>query len=201
MRVRTAAKRSDILETAAGVFLEQGFERASMSEIAARIGGSKATLYGYFKSKQELFAAVALAEGDKQLAPELANPEDYSTGLRDALLRIGEKLLTFLLSPEAIAAHRMVLGEAGRSLIGHHFYVAGRQRGIRLVSEFLERSHQAGSIRQCDFTVAATHVVALIESEWLPPMLFGLARPAPSPLEIRESTGRAVDAFMAAYCS
>jgi len=40
MRIRTDAKRSDIMEIAANVFLEQGFARASMSEIAARLGGS-----------------------------------------------------------------------------------------------------------------------------------------------------------------
>lgn len=59
MRVRTEAKRDAILEAAAEVFLEAGFEGASMSQIAARAGGSKRTLYGYFPSKEELFVAMA----------------------------------------------------------------------------------------------------------------------------------------------
>jgi len=199
MRVRTEAKRTDILDTAAAVFLEQGFERASMSEIAARIGGSKATLYGYFRSKEELFVAVAIAESEKHLAPAFAELDDQSANLRDALLAAGEKVVIFILSPDAIAAQRMVVSEAGRSDIGQHFFENGRQRGIRRLAAFLDAACGAGKIRQCDFAVAATHFCSLIESEWVPSILYGIARPAPSRREIRESTERAVDAFLAAY--
>ncbi len=48
--MRTEAKREAILKTAAQAFVELGYERASMSEIAARVGGSKGTLYAYFPS-------------------------------------------------------------------------------------------------------------------------------------------------------
>ncbi len=58
MRVKTEERRQAIIEKAREVFQEEGFDRASMSEIAARVGGSKATLYSYFKSKEELFVAV-----------------------------------------------------------------------------------------------------------------------------------------------
>ena len=58
MRVRTEEKRDTIVQAASEVFLELGFEGASMSQIAARVGGSKRTLYGYFGSKEDLFLAV-----------------------------------------------------------------------------------------------------------------------------------------------
>jgi AcrR family transcriptional regulator len=199
MRVRTEAKRSDIMDIAASVFLEQGFARASMSEIAARLGGSKATLYGYFRSKEELFVEVVAAEAAKQLLPAFEELDEYSADLRDALVPVGEKLVAFLLSPDAIAAHRMVMGEAGRSNIGQHYYLNGRQRGLGLIAAFLERASKIGRIRPCEFRIAATHLLALVESELLPPIHFGLARPAPSRLEIRESTKRAVDVFLSAY--
>jgi len=199
MRVRTESKRSDILDTAASVFLEQGFERASMSEIAARVGGSKATLYGYFRSKEELFVAVAIAEAAKELVPALEELDATSPDLRDALLPVAEKLIAFLLSPDSIAAHRMVMSEAGRSDIGRQFYANGRQRGLEHFAAFLERASMNGTIRRCDFYIAATHLVALIESEWVPPVLFGVARPAPSRLEIRQSMARALEVFLAAY--
>jgi len=199
MRVRTEAKRSDILDTAANVFLEQGFARASMSEIAARVGGSKTTLYGYFRSKEELFVEVVVAQAAKELLPSFEELDENTTSLRDALVPVGEKLVTYLLSPDAIAAHRMVMSEAGRSDIGQHYYSNGRERGIRYIVAFLERASKIGKIRECDFGIAATHLLALIESELLPPFHFGLARPAPSRLEIRQSTERAVDVFLAAY--
>ena len=58
MRVRTEEKREEIIRIAAELFQENGFERTSMSTISERLGGSKATLYGYFKSKEDLLLAV-----------------------------------------------------------------------------------------------------------------------------------------------
>ena len=199
MRVRTDAKRSRILDTAASVFLEQGFERASMSEIAARNGGSKATLYSYFRSKQELFLAVAFAEGEKQVGPAFASLESGVADVRDSLLRVGEKLIAFLLTPGAIAAHRMVVSEAGRSDIGRHFYTKGRARGITQLAKFLEAACAAGKIRKADFRIAAMQLLALIESERVLPVLFAIERTRPSRRQIRQSTERAVDVFLAAY--
>src|ERR1022692_2623429 len=52
------AKRRQILEGARAVFMAQGFDAASMGEIARVAGVSKGTLYVYFKSKEELFEAI-----------------------------------------------------------------------------------------------------------------------------------------------
>ncbi|WP_206336533.1 TetR/AcrR family transcriptional regulator, partial [Pseudomonas viridiflava] len=50
VRVLTDAKRDAIIDAAAQVFQEDGFEAASMAAIAARVGGSKSTLYRYYNS-------------------------------------------------------------------------------------------------------------------------------------------------------
>ena len=52
------AKRRQIIEGARQVFLTQGFDAASMGEIARQAGVSKGTLYVYFTSKEELFGAI-----------------------------------------------------------------------------------------------------------------------------------------------
>src|SRR5438094_8467146 len=57
-RVRTEEKRSDIVRIASEAFDELGYDRCSMAAISERLGGSKATLYGYFPSKEELLRAV-----------------------------------------------------------------------------------------------------------------------------------------------
>src|ERR1700744_640952 len=56
-RLDKDARREAILDVAQEVFLEEGFAAASMSTIAAKLGGSKGTLYNYFKSKDDLFNA------------------------------------------------------------------------------------------------------------------------------------------------
>ena len=57
LKDRRDQRREAILEVAREVFTEEGYAAASMSTIAARLGGSKGTLYNYFKSKEELFGA------------------------------------------------------------------------------------------------------------------------------------------------
>src|SRR5258708_19980290 len=53
-----SAKRRQIIEGARRVFLAQGFDAASMGEIARAAGVSKGTLYVYFENKERLFDAV-----------------------------------------------------------------------------------------------------------------------------------------------
>ena len=52
------AKRRQIMEGAREVFLAQGFDAASMGEIARKAGVSKGTLYVYFDSKEQLFEVI-----------------------------------------------------------------------------------------------------------------------------------------------
>ncbi|MBK6413847.1 MAG: helix-turn-helix transcriptional regulator [Sphingopyxis sp.] len=73
--VKTDARRNAILAAATDIFREVGYARASMAMISARLGGSKGTLYGYFKSKEELFGAAMMevmeGAGGRRGAPPL----------------------------------------------------------------------------------------------------------------------------------
>ena len=60
MRVKTDQKRLAILAAAGELFREQGYSGASMAAVSERVGGSKATLYRYFQSKEDLFVTVLL---------------------------------------------------------------------------------------------------------------------------------------------
>ena len=93
MRVKTEAKRDAIVRAASEVFREMGFEGASMSEIAARAGGSKATLYGYFSSKEELFVAVIHGAAGAHFEPIFAALAKDSDDLERVLQRYGEKIM------------------------------------------------------------------------------------------------------------
>jgi AcrR family transcriptional regulator len=84
MRVRSEEKRQEIIRIAAGLFEELGYERTSMSAIAARVGGSKATLYGYFSSKEELLRTVLdqdVNEEADRLLHEFLAEKDLRGGL------------------------------------------------------------------------------------------------------------------------
>ena len=94
MKTKTEAKRLAILKAAADVFREVGFERASMSEIRGRVGGSKATLYNYFPSKEKLFFEVMYHAKELELASitHSLSPDADADDLKEELVRFGQRL-------------------------------------------------------------------------------------------------------------
>src|ERR1700746_2932734 len=93
-------RREAIIEVARQVFFEEGYAAASMSTIAARLGGSKGTLYNYFKSKEELFEAYirdscARIGGPVFELPEAGDGADIAEVER-TLTELGERFLQFL---------------------------------------------------------------------------------------------------------
>ena len=92
MKTKTESKRQAILKAAAEVFREVGFERASMSEIRARIGGSKATLYNYFPSKEKLFFEVMYQAKELELGAITAALNPDTDDLKQELLHFGQRL-------------------------------------------------------------------------------------------------------------
>lgn len=113
MRVRTEEKRDAIVQAASEVFLELGFEGASMSQIAARVGGSKRTLYGYFPSKEELFVAFAKDMSDRYIDPLLDALSQSSGPVAETLQRFGEDILGFLCQPSSITIWQTIIGVSG----------------------------------------------------------------------------------------
>lgn len=199
MKVRTEAKRELILEIAAAVFLAEGFEGASMSEIARRVGGSKATLYGYFPSKEDLFLGVVQAEADRQLGAAETQMAATAVGnMREALMCFAQAAVTFSASDAANAAHRMVLGAAGRSDIGKTFYESGPKPGLERLAAVLQAAMDRGELRQADAWIAVQQLGALINAEMLP-RWFYRDPPALSPDDIASIAERAIDTFWRAY--
>lgn len=199
MKVRTEARRSAILETARKIFLEHGFEGASMSEISRAVGGSKATIYGYFASKEELFVAATDLEGGRMLEALLSELQlREGVPLRDVLLSFGEALIGFIDSEAAVSAYRMVMAEAGRSEVGQRFYEQGPKAGLDQLARLLRSAMVRGELRQADAEIAALHLHGLLNSELLPRLFSYSARPM-SKERTRAVVKRAVDVFLSGY--
>ena len=95
---RGDAKRRAILDVASEVFLAQGYAETSMSEIAAKVGGSKGTLYNYFRSKEELFSAF-ITDTCQLRARAIFDPLPpigEGRSVRESLIELGLSLMTFL---------------------------------------------------------------------------------------------------------
>ena len=85
MRTKSETKKQAILQAAAEVFQEFGFERSSVSDICERVGCSKPTLYNYFTSKEELFSEVVFEATEKEFLATFEaldlNQEDLTLSL------------------------------------------------------------------------------------------------------------------------
>jgi len=198
MRAKTETRRQAILETAAEVFQETGFERATMSAICERLGYSKATLYNYFASKEELFLAVVFGATEAEFQATLEALDPTLQDMTEALEKFGRGLLTLLYSPQVQAVRRLIVAEAGRSDLGRQCYELGPVRSEAVTAAFLQQAMDAGQLRQADARIAALHLRGLLEAEWLDRFLFQTLEPM-SAEEIGATVQRAVAAFMAAY--
>jgi AcrR family transcriptional regulator len=192
------AKRRQIMDGARKVFLAQGFDGASMGEIARAAGVSKGTLYVYFDSKEKLFqeitheACAAQAEGVFTF-----DAADHDVAA--VLTRTGRGFIKFLARPGGMSALRTVIGIAERMPeIGAEFYDAGPAKGIALLRDYLEAQVAAAVLAIEDCEIAAAQFIDACGSTVLRELLFN-ARPVPSDERIDRVVGTAVRVFMKAY--
>jgi AcrR family transcriptional regulator len=198
MKAKTEAKRLEILNAAGEVFREVGFERASMSDIRARIGGSKATLYNYFPSKEKLFFAVMHQAKTHELEEAAGSLNAEADDLRQELVRFGQRFLAVLYSPDAIAIRHLTIAESRRSDTGKLSFERAVVPVERRVAEFLRKAMKRGQLRTADAKIAAIHLLSLLESELLQRVLLGILESV-KPEAIGAAVRRGVEVFLSGY--
>ncbi len=164
MRVKTEEKRQKIIDIASNLFLENGYEGISMSEISTCVGGSKATLYNYFSSKEDIFVAVMLANARK-LAEKAYSVLDKKLNIKDKFELFGYEYLHFILSQEMIDLKRAVIAQVDKVDMGKHVYECGIRKAWGRVADILEEEMKKGKVTKADPWVAATQLKALLESD------------------------------------
>jgi len=197
MRVKSPARREAIIEAACEAFRERGFEAASMTDVSARVGGSKATLYSYFSSKEELFVAVMMRAAREQAGPifeAFQKADDLPSGLR----RFGRDYLHFMIHPDIIAIGRMCVASGEKTGVARAFYDQGIKVAWAQVAERLEQAMAAGELRRADSWRAAWHIKGLCEAGVVDRRLRGCITEV-SDAEIDATVDAAVDVFLRAY--
>lgn len=105
--------REHILVAARSVFLEMGFERAVMDEVASRAQTTKRSLYAHFASKEKLFLAV-IERARGRFLERLKVPEAYSSRPSEALAQFCGRYLEVILYEPSVQMIRVTLAEATR---------------------------------------------------------------------------------------
>ncbi|MFY9352312.1 MAG: TetR/AcrR family transcriptional regulator [Sphingobium sp.] len=151
-----------IVAVAQRYFLEHGYAATTMSGIAAALGGSKGTLWTYFRSKEELFAA-ALADQAHRYQAELSQLLDPSIPVQTALERACASLFKKITSPEAIAVNRLIIAEGARfPQIARMFFDLAPKNTRALLATFIGDAMARGSLRKADPSEAAQALTALL---------------------------------------
>src|ERR1041385_4809178 len=194
-----SAKRRQIIEGARAVFLAQGFDAASMNDIARKAGVSKGTLYVYFKSKEDLFEAITEEQCRMQAEGVFVlDPADQDVAA--VLTRLGNAFAQYLLS-RSTSSIRTVIAIADRMPeVGRQLYATGPAVGIAKLSRYLGAQVEAGvldiAVEDCDI-VAGRFLESCLAATFKP-VLFNFAPPPPSE-RIDHVVQIAVRAFMKAY--
>jgi AcrR family transcriptional regulator len=195
---KSDSKRHTILDTAYRLFRAQGFDRTSVSEITAEAGGSKATIYSHFPSKEELFVECMMAAAENYMAGSVKHLDATSADPAVVLFDFGKSFLNFICSAEQLEVRRLMIAEAGRSGTGKLFF--DKVTVLRAhVATFMSACMASGTLRRDDPALAADHLGALLEAEILEPLLLHVREGPPGEKEIVLAAKRAVAAFLRAY--
>jgi TetR/AcrR family transcriptional regulator, mexJK operon transcriptional repressor len=192
------ARRAAFVAAGRDEFFSRGFAGAVMSNVAARVGGSKTTLWSYFPSKEDLFAAVVddiVEKYGQALSVDAVSDEPIELILH----RFGTAMMNTILSEPILNLHRLVTGEAGRfPQLGTLFYERGAKRGKAKLSLFIKRAMDKGELRQGDPDLATRHFAEMCKSGCFQHALLGMTDTV-TPDAIASDISAATAVFMQAY--
>ena len=194
-RGKSREKHDRILGAAMSVFLERGFEGASLDQIAIAANVSKQTIYNHFGDKASLFRAICLSLTEQvtaQLIPTAPPHQD----VKARLARVGRVYLDLVLRTDALALHRIIIGEVTRFPdLGPVIYAEGAARATAALAAWLAAQPE---LALDDAEEAAENFFSLIKGNRQIRALLGAAARHDEPSRARV-VSQAVEMFLRAY--
>lgn len=193
-------RRRAIVDGAGRVFARDGYEGASMADIAREVGVSKGTLYNYFPSKAALFSGFIATGCDETLKHilDLSPPQDRP---EETLRRVAYAVVEMMLSPFRQAIHRMVMSEAAKfPELARAFFEAGPQRALNYLSGWLRQESARGRLVVPDPDFAAEQFFALCQTKLVMRARLRLIEGA-DPAEVDRVVEGAIGLFLKAYAA
>ena len=190
-----AQLRERLLDAATDLFFQRGYGATSIEAVAQRARMSKRTFYHRFKDKAELFGAVLhrIIEG---LRPPAEMPLIAGADLAEILRRLAALILHAALTPQALALHRLIVGESARfpKLAAAVTSQGATQEAIVLIGGVLSREARAGNVTLDDPLGAAEQFLYMVLSV---PQRRALSLGKPmTPPEIERWASSVVDLFI-----
>jgi TetR/AcrR family transcriptional regulator, mexJK operon transcriptional repressor len=164
---QTEAKRQQILQGAHAIFMDVGFDVASMEQIAKRAGVSKGTMYNYFANKEALFAALIESECER-LRGKLFDRLDLSQPPEKFLYKLGVMFLQKTLGADQLNMYRIIVAQSVRfPALGQIFEASGPTIGSKALGSYLRGLCDQGILQIDDEQLAAFQFFSLCEADML----------------------------------
>jgi AcrR family transcriptional regulator len=196
-RVRTEEKRAEIVRIAAELFQQHGYDRCSMAALSERLGGSKATLYGYFPSKEDLLRAVIQCEVATEF-DRILGELDEKSDLRPWLIKLGIAYHNKRLSSLPVANIRSIVNQPPGSNMGIEFYETIIRPAFQRVADQLQLLVDRGRLEGADPWVMLMHWKGLNDWDFFERRLIG-AISGPEDVDVERVATLAADAFLKLY--
>jgi TetR/AcrR family transcriptional regulator, mexJK operon transcriptional repressor len=195
---RQGRKVAQVLEGARTVFLRDGFEGASVDEIAREAGVSKATLYSYFPDKRLLFMEVAKLECGRQAESACERIRLFGPP-EEVLFDAASRMTRFFISPFGRQVYRMCVAESDRfPELGREFYISGPKMVQTMLVDYLTEAVRKGQLVIDDIELAADQFPELCKASIHAPLVLGLKTDF-TDAELDRVIRGAVEMFMARY--
>jgi AcrR family transcriptional regulator len=164
-RPRGETRRAQILDAALTVFLEHGYDRATIDLVVQRASASKATIYSFFGGKEGLFEALVSEYAERILAgfPDL---DGGVIDVRAALKNIAQRYLEVLMAPDAVALWRLIVAEGPRfPALAKDVYRVSNERLVARLAQALRSWSARKRIRPLDADHVARQFLAVVRSD------------------------------------
>jgi TetR/AcrR family transcriptional repressor of mexJK operon len=182
-RQEAERRHQNLLAAAARLFLEKGWDGASVDEIARDSGVAKRFIYARYPDKAALFAGAFERFIEEQIGI-LRIFEPPPEDVEDGLYALGRKLLDLALRPEVLAFHRLFIAEAPRfPSLAKLFVERNRHRPLSEVIRVLAVYADRGKIEFGDAELLAEQFFILVAG--LPQRMALLIGPEESPQDDR----------------
>ena len=195
-----AARREQLIAVAEHLFLQHGFANTSVNTIVREAGGSLATLYAEFGSKEALFESV-LSERAARFFPEERTAPSQALDAESELRALATQMLKRMLSEDGLAVYRLAVHEAPRfPALRKALLEVGMPGLLDRTGLFLRRLADRGALaieESSEATrLAASRFFALVQGQLV------LSAACGSEISVRTRTthvNHAVDAFLKIY--
>lgn len=160
---QTKQRNLELLHKALDLFLEQGFERTTIDAISASVGMAKRTVYLRYGDKTKLFKAALQLAIEEWIVPVERLRAAETDDVEETLLRIGQILVTNILSPAGLRLMRITNAESGRMPeIGAFTHTQGTAPTIAYLADLIRRRIRPNGVAVTDPEEAAFAFIYLV---------------------------------------